>query len=389
MKNRFLSKRYCKDIATPMGKAMDLTYSFDDLINLCLGDPDLITDERIIDAAFADAKRGYTKYTDVRGDPELRAEIAKFYDEEYGMKVSDEEIFVTTSGCIAMHLIMEAILNDGDEVLIQAPLFTPYIQQVQLSRGVPVELPTYEEEDFQINIERLAAAITPKTKALILNSPSNPTGSCLSLETMQKIAEIVKKHDLVVVADDIYTAFSFQTPFVPFASLPGMREHTITINSFSKNFTMTGWRLGNIVADPEIVDTIRTINENVVFTAPSISQRGAIFALRNCKAIQPALIGEYRRRVYYAAERINGIRNMSVLYPPKGTFYVFPSIKATGLTSAQAADVILREAHVLTIPGNSFGKCGEGYLRMACTVGVDKLAEAFDRIEKMAVFGKR
>lgn len=164
MKNRFLSKRYCKDIATPMGKAMDLTHSFDDLINLCLGDPDLITDERIIDAAFADAKRGYTKYTDVRGDPELRAEIAKFYDEEYGMKVSDEEIFVTTSGCIAMHLIMEAILNDGDEVLIQAPLFTPYIQQVQLSRGVPVELPTYEEEDFQINIERLAAAITPKPK---------------------------------------------------------------------------------------------------------------------------------------------------------------------------------------------------------------------------------
>ena len=191
------------------------------------------------------------------------------------------------------------------------------------------------------------------------------------------------------MADDIYTAFSFQTPFVPFASLPGMREHTITINSFSKNFTMTGWRLGNIVADPEIVDTIRTINENVVFTAPSISQRGAIFALRNRKAIQPALIEEYRRRVYYAAERINGIRNMSVLYPPKGTFYVFPSIKATGLTSAQAADVILREAHVLTIPGNSFGKCGEGYLRMACTVGVDKLAEAFDRIEKMAVFGKR
>ena len=255
-----------------------------------------------------------------------------------------------------------------------------------MAGGVAVELPTYEEEDFQIDMPRLEERITPRTKAIILNSPCNPTGSCLSAVTMEKIARIVKKHDLLVIADDIYTAFSFQNPFVPFASLPGMRERTITLNSFSKNFTMTGWRIGNIIAPAYLVETIQAINENLVFSAPSISQRAAIHALRSRKTVQPALIEEYRSRMFYAAERINGIPKMHVLYPPKGSFYLFVNIKATGLTSREVADRILREAHVLTLPGDAFGQCGEGYLRLACTVGRDVLKEAFDRIEKMEIF---
>ena len=383
MKHKFIAKRYWKDQSTAMGQSDVMAKSFNDVIDLSLGDPDLTTDFRIIDAAFADAKAGHTKYTDFRGDPELRQAVIDFYKEEYDMDIVDEEIFIAASGCLAMYLVLEAILDDGDEVILQAPFFTPYPQQVELARGVPIELPTYEEEDFQINVDRLESLITERTKALVINSPSNPTGNCLTVETMEKIAEIAEKYDLIVISDDIYTAFSYQNPFVPFASLPGMQERTIIINSFSKNFTMTGWRVGNIIAPDYIIKIVQQINENVVFTAPSISQRAAIFALHHRDEVQPPMVEEYRKRMFYAAERINKIPKMSVIYPPKGSFYLFINIKEMGLSSVEAADMILQKAHVLMLPGNAFGECGEGYVRIACTVNVDTLKEAFDRIEKV------
>ncbi|MCI8608808.1 MAG: pyridoxal phosphate-dependent aminotransferase [Firmicutes bacterium] len=385
MKHKFISKRYWKDTSTAMGQSDALAKSFDDCINLSLGDPDLITDEKVIEASMADAKAGHTKYTDFSGDPELKAAIAKMYQEDYGLTVDTSEIFVTASGCLAMYLALEAILDDGDEVIIHAPYFTPYPQQIELARGIPVVLDTVEEEDFQVNLDRLQALITERTKAIVINTPNNPTGNCFSRESLEKVAAIAKEHDLVVIADDIYGAFSYAEEFIPLMSLPGMKERTITINSFSKNFTMTGWRVGNIIAPDFLVQTIQTINENVVFTAPSVSQRAAIYAIRDRKRIQPPMIAEYQKRVQYAIDRINQIPKMSIL-PAKGTFYLFVNIKETGLSSAQVADRILREAHVLSLPGNAFGDCGEGYLRMACTVGVDVLKEAFDRIEKMDLF---
>ena len=386
MKHKFIAKRYWKDQSTAMGQSDVLAKTFDDVINLSLGDPDLTTHELIIEKAFEDAKAGHTKYTDFRGDPELRSEICKFYKEEYGMDVADEEVFVSASACLGMYLALEAIVDDGDEVILQAPYFTPYPQQVELARGIPVELPTYEEDDFQINIDRLESLITERTKALVINSPSNPTGNCLTVETMEKIGAIAEKYDLIVISDDIYTSFSYQNPFVPFASLPGMKERTIILNSFSKNFTMTGWRVGNIIAPDYIIRTVQQINENVVFTAPSISQRAAIYALRNRETVQPEMVAEYKKRMFFAAEKINEIPKMSVICPPKGSFYLFINIKKSGLTSEEAADVILRKAHVLMLPGNAFGNCGEGYLRIACTVGVDKLGEAMDRIKKISEF---
>lgn len=383
MKHKFIAKRYWKDQSTAMGKSDEMARSFNDCINLSLGDPDLVTDALIIDKSYEDARCGHTKYTDFRGDPELRTEICKYYKEEYDMDVKDEEVFVCASACLGMYLALEAIVDDGDEVILQAPFFTPYPQQVELARGIPVELPTYEEEDFQINMERLESLITERTKALIINSPSNPTGNCLTTETMKKIAEIAVKHDLLIIADDIYTAFSYQNPFVPFGSLPKMRDRTIILNSFSKNFTMTGWRVGNIIAPEYIIRVIQQINENVVFTAPSISQRAAIHALRHRTEIQPPMVEEYRKRMFYAAERINAIPKLSVISPPKGSFYLFINIKDTGLTSEEAAEKILSQAHVLTLPGNAFGSCGEGYVRIACTVKVETLKEAFDRIEQI------
>ena len=196
MKHRFIAKRYWKDQSTAMGKSDEMAKSFNDVINLSLGDPDLTTHELIIEKSFRDAQKGHTKYTDFRGDPELRAEICRYYREEYGMEIKDEEVFVVASGCLGMYLALEAILDDGDEVILQSPFFTPYPQQVELARGIPVELPTFEEEDWQVNPQRLESLITERTKALVINTPSNPTGSCLTAETMQKIAEIAERYEI-------------------------------------------------------------------------------------------------------------------------------------------------------------------------------------------------
>jgi len=368
-----------------MGASDELAKSFNDVINLSLGDPDQTTPESVITAAFEDAKAGHTKYTDFRGDPELREEIRKMYQEDFGLSFVDREIMVTASACLGMYLALEAIVDDGDEVIIHEPCFTPYPQQIRLARGIPVSLDTFEEDDFEIDPKRLESLITERTKALVVNTPNNPTGTSFSRETMEAIAEVAKKHDLVVIADEIYGAYSYQREFIPMVSIPGMKERTITINSFSKDYTMTGWRVGHVIAPDFIISTIQQINENVVFTAPSISQRAAIYALRQRKTIQPPMVKEYQDRVFYAAKRINELKNISVL-SPKGTFYLFPNIKETRLSSKEVSDRILQEAHVLTLPGNAFGKVGEGYIRIACTVEIDKLKEVFDRLAKMDLF---
>ena len=380
-----ISGRYQKSEKTAMGEVFDFLKKYDDIINLSIGDPDIITDSSVIERMAEDAKAGHTKYTDYRGYPELRAEIAKFYKEEYDADVDDSEIFISAGGCVSMYLVMEAILNDGDEVIIPDPYFVPYASQVELARGKAVMLPTYEDEGYQIDIDRREKLVTEKTRAIILNTPNNPTGSCLSFETMHKIAEFCEKHDIIVVADDIYTAFSFDSEFVPIMNIDSMKKRTITINSFSKNFVMTGFRVANIIAPEEVIQTIQKINENVVFTTPSVSQRAALHALRMRHQIQPAIIDEFRERVKYCRQRVSSIKNMSVL-EEGGSFYVFPNIKATGLSSNEVTKLMMEEAHVLVLPGNAFGSCGEGYIRISCTVGIEKLREAFDRIEKIKIF---
>lgn len=385
MKHPFIAKRYWNTEMTPMGKSADLLKQFDDIINFSLGDPDLTTDERIITKAFEDAKAGHTHYTNPLGDEELRTEIVNYYQEEYNYTITPEECLVTTSGCHAMWLIMETLLDDGDEVIVIEPYFTPYPDQIALARGKAVFLKTYEEEGFQINIERLRACISYRTKAIIVNTPSNPTGVCLTRESLEKIAEVAIEKDLVVIADDIYTAFSFAEPFIPITTLEGMRERTISIRSFSKDYCMTGWRIGYILAPVELIQMMQMINENNVFTAPSISQRAAMWALRMRKEIQPPIVKEFRERVAYAYARIQDIPKLSVL-PPKGSIYLFVNIKETGLSSQAFCDYLLANSHILAIPGNAFGEAGEGYIRIALTVGVETLREAFDRIEKDPLF---
>lgn len=384
MKHKFISKRYWKDKSTAMGAVDELSQKYDNVINLSLGDPDQTTDKGIIEFAFEEAKNGHTKYTDFRGDKELRTEIINYYKEEYNMQLDDSQVMVTASACLGMYLTLESILDDGDEVIIHAPYFTPYPHQIELARGIPVVVDTLEEEDYQLNISRLESAITKRTKAIIINSPNNPSGAVFNRDTMKNIADIAIKHDLIIIADEIYGSYTFDNPFISFVGFPEIRDRLVIINSFSKDYTMTGWRVGNLIAPKEIIKTCQIINENVVFTAPSISQRGAVYALKNRKTIQPPAIALYKERVEYAADRINEIPWMSVP-KPKGTFYLFINIKRTGLSSEKVSEILLEKAQVLTIPGNAFGNCGEGYIRIACTVDVAVLKEAFDRIKAIDI----
>lgn len=383
MKHKQIAKRFWQSGATPMQTAADASERYDDLINLSIGDTDFITDERIIHAAMEDALAGHTKYTNPQGDPELIEAIQNFYRAEYEMNLAKNQIFVTTSSCMGMELVLMTILDPEDEVLLFSPYFTPYKQQVELALGCAVEVETSEEDGFEIREDRLRAAITPKTKALILNNPCNPTGAAYDMECYQMIASIANEFDLIVICDEIYTDYMYEMPFVPFRSLPGMAERTVTLNSFSKNYMMTGWRIGYIVAEPHLTATMKSINENMVYAAPSVSQRAALHALGLHKELKKIYTEEYKNRVYYAAKRINQLPYASVL-APRGTFYLFMNIKKTGLTSAEFCARAMEEAHVAMIPGNAFGKAGEGYVRIACTTGTATLEKAFDRLAKLA-----
>jgi len=384
MKHKFLSKKFWNTISTPMAEVFELSYKYDDVINLSLGDPDFITDSGIIAGAFEDAIKGHTKYTDSLGDPELREGIIQYYNNLYGYQLGMNEIMAVVGACHGMYLVLEAILDEGDEVIVPEPYFTPYANQIDLTGGRLIPLDTHEEDGYQIDAARLKKLITNRTKAIIINTPNNPTGACLSKKTTEALAEAAIENDLIVISDDIYGSFSFGEPFVPITTLKGMKERTITIGTFSKDYAMTGWRIGYVLAPEYIISCIRDINEGVCFSAPSISQRAAIHALKMREKVQPAMVEEYRKRVFYAYERINQVPWMSV-NTPQGSFYLFPNIKKTSLTSAEISKRILEEAHVLVVPGNAFGKCGEGYLRISCTVELGKLREAFDRIENMDI----
>lgn len=377
-----LNQKFCLPQGTAMANVTEAAAKFPDVINLSLGDPDVPTPRGIIDQTYIEALAGHTKYTDPRGYRELREAIVEFYYSEYGDEVADEEIFVTSSGVVGMYLALQVLLDPGDEVIIPDPYFTCYPDQVRAAGGTPVFLPTREEDGFSINLDRLAELVGEKTRAIIINTPNNPTGACLTKKHLEELALFCIHHDLLVVADDIYTNFTYGERFFPIRAVPGMAERTVTVNSFSKNFIMTGFRIGNLVAPAEVIRAVKQLNEYVMYSAPALSQRAALWALRERGSLEPPLQKRFKERMEYAAKRINDIPWMSVPMP-QGSIYLFPSIRKTGLTSAEVTRRILEEAHVLVLPGDAFGCCGEGYLRIACTVENEAMGEAMDRIAGM------
>lgn len=351
------------------------------LLDLSIGDPDLITDERIIEAAFTDVKAGHTKYTASGGSQKFIDTVTAFYEKQYGLSFEPTQVRATVGALHGMYLTLQVLLDPDDEVIIHEPYFSPYKDQVLLAGGKPVFIPTYEADGFQINIDVLEAAITEKTKAIIINSPNNPTGAVFSPETFKAIADLAIKHQFYILSDEVYEAFCFYDDFVPMATFAP--ENTITFSSFSKAFAMTGWRIGYMIAPDYINDAAKLINESITYSAPSPSQQAGIYALNHADALVPNVVAVFKERLEYLEQRIEQIPFLS-LHPVKGSMYAFINISKTGLTSVPFVEKILKETNVLMIPGKAFGETtGDNYVRLAATQDIAILKEAFDRIEKM------
>ena len=381
MKRNYIARRFQLG-GTGLSLDTEALSKYKDIIDLSIGDTDFTTDEAIIAAAFRDAGLGHTHYGDPKGDPELISAVCRAWEEDFGQPLSDDHVLVSTSSCLGMALTMLAILDPGDEVIVFSPYFAVYRSQIELAGGVCVDVPTYADENYAIDEARLRAAITPRTKAIIFNNPANPTGMSYDRGTLSMLARIAQEYDLLIAADEIYTTYLYEGDFCPIRTLPGMAERTITLNSFSKNYLMTGWRVGVIIAEPELLAVMNRINGSLVYSAPSISQRAGIQALAMRKEIREKYVTAYRDRIFYSADRIEKIPYLS-LVRPKGTFYLFPGVEKTGLDDKQFCKELLERAHVLVSAGSPFGKTGANHFRIACTVGIDQLKQAFDRMEKL------
>lgn len=385
MKEKFVALRAEAGEPSIFANSQNLMKGMTDVIDLSIGDPDFTTPEPILAAAYKDSLAGYTHYTAYRGDADVLQAVVDYYKRELDITISEKNVHILASADYAAFITCFATIEPGDEVLIPDPSFTCYADQVRYCCGVPVMVPTCEEKGWRITAADMEKYITPKTRALFINSPCNPTGAILTRKDLEEIAALAKKYDLLVISDEIYTWFDYGAPFVSMLSIPGMEERTVVINSLSKNYVATGARLGWIVAPEQIVQAVFRLGLNMVYTAPAFSQRMAKFALNEGKEIMKPILADFKERMFKTAERINRIPHMHVQSPPQGTFYLFPSIKETGLSSDEFVLKVLEKAHVMLVPGQNFGSCGEGYVRICCTVALPKLMEAMDRIEAIGL----
>ena len=378
MNRPLIAERFLQPEENLLMEIATLAKKTPNLIDLSIGDPDLITDATIIEAAFADVKAGHTKYTASDGSADFIQTVVDFYQKQYQLTFSPSQVRGTVGALHGMYLALAAIIDPGDEVIIHEPYFSPYKQQVELVGGVPVFIPTFEKDGFQIDVEVLKAAITEKTRAIIINSPNNPTGAVFSPETFEKIAAVAIDHDLLILSDEVYEAFCFDDTFVPMAAFAP--ENTITFSSFSKAFAMTGWRIGYMIAPESINLTAKLINEALAYSAPTPSQRAGIYALNHYDTLVPQVVAVFKERLTYIEQRVAEIPFLS-LSPVKGSMYAFINIEQTGLDSVSFVEKLLKETSVLMIPGKAFGETtGDGYVRLAATQSLDLLKEAFDRI---------
>ncbi|WP_368256055.1 pyridoxal phosphate-dependent aminotransferase [Enterococcus innesii] len=378
MNRPLIAERFLQPEENLLMEIATLAKKTPNLIDLSIGDPDLITDATIIEAAFADVKAGHTKYTASDGSADFIQTVVDFYQKQYQLTFSPSQVRGTVGALHGMYLALAAIIDPGDEVIIHEPYFSPYKQQVELVGGVPVFIPTFEKDGFQIDVEVLKSAITEKTRAIIINSPNNPTGAVFSPETFEKIAAVAIEHDLLILSDEVYEAFCFDDTFVPMAAFAP--ENTITFSSFSKAFAMTGWRIGYMIAPESINLTAKLINEAIAYSAPTPSQRAGIYALNHYDTLVPQVVAIFKERLTYIEQRVAEIPFLS-LSPVKGSMYAFINIEKTGLDSVSFVEKLLKETSVLMIPGKAFGETtGDGYVRLAATQSLDLLKEAFDRI---------
>lgn len=362
-------------------KFFDIIATMEDVISLGLGEPDFVTPDQIRRAGIRSPERGETHYSSNSGMLELREELAKHLAKRYEVEYDPEtEILITVGVSEALHISLLALVDPGDEVIVPEPCFVSYKPGIIFAGGVPVVLETRCEDGFQIAPQEIEAAIIPRTKGLLIGYPNNPTGAVMPRDLLIEMAQIAEGHGLVVFSDEIYDRLVYGIEHTCFASLPGMRDRTVLLGGFSKAYAMTGWRIGYVAGNGEIIDAIGKLHQYAIMCAPTTAQVAAIEALRNGEEAVQAMVQEYdkRRRVI-----VKGLNDLGLsCFEPRGAFYAFPSIARTGLSSDQFSERLLFEEKVAVVPGTAFGACGEGFVRCSYATSLEAIEEALRRIER-------
>ena len=378
--NKYLNPEALNIKPSGIRKFFDITETMTDVISLGVGEPDFYTPWHIRSAGIASLDNGKTRYTANRGMEELRNEICKFLNRKYNLEYSPStDVVVTVGGSEAIDLAVRSLVRAGDEVLIPEPSFVCYEPIVKLAGGIPVIIELKAENNFVLTKEQIAEKVTSKTKALILPYPGNPTGAIMTREELTAIKDEIIKNNLFVISDEIYAELTYSDErHCSVAEIDGLKERTVVISGFSKTYSMTGWRLGYAVGPKEIIAVMTKIHQFAIMSAPTTSQYAAIEALKNGDSDIQKMKAEYdnRRRIV-----VNGFREIGLeCFEPKGAFYVFPSIKSTGLTSDEFCEKLLYSKKVALVPGSAFGECGEGFVRASYCYSVDHLKEAIKRV---------
>lgn len=361
-------------------KFFDIASEMDDVISLGVGEPDFDTPWRIREEGIFSLERGRTFYTSNAGLQELRDEICRYLDRKIHVSYDPKkETMVTVGGSEAIDVALRCMLDPGDEVMIPQPCYVSYVPCTIMADGVPVIVELKNENEFKLTVEDMEKKVTDRTKILVMPFPNNPTGSIMTREDLEPVAEFVKKYDLYVISDEIYSELSYKGEHVSIASLPGMRERTIVINGFSKGFAMTGWRLGYCCGPEEILSQMIKLHQFAIMCAPTNSQYAAVEGLRSCEDDVEEMRRAYNQRRRYLMHEFE--RMGLKCFEPYGAFYVFPSIREFGMSSDEFATRLLKEERVAVVPGSAFGECGEGFLRISYAYSLEDLKAALGRLE--------
>ena len=381
MRDHYLSRRVAGLRPSGIRKFFDIAATMKDVISLGVGEPDFTTPPPILKAGMDALSRGETHYTSNFGIVELRRALSKHLEQRYGVHYNPEtEIVITVGGSEALNLAAIALLNTGDEVIIPTPCFVAYQAAVILAGGVAVEVPSRIENNFDFDPEEIRAAITPQTKAILVGFPNNPTGAVASREHLLEIQKMAEEHDLIVLSDEIYDRLVYGVDHVCFPAIPGAFNRTLLLGGFSKDYAMTGWRIGYAAGPENLINGLVRVHQFMVMSAPTMAQFAALEALTNGEPHVQRMVAEYDRRRKLLVSGLNQIGLPT--FEPRGAFYAFPKVDVTGLDDEIFCDRLLKEEHVAVIPGNAFGAGGEGFARCCYATGYDQLEEALERIER-------
>ncbi|MEG0469319.1 aminotransferase class I/II-fold pyridoxal phosphate-dependent enzyme [Amedibacillus sp. YH-ame10] len=381
MYEKFLSKHVETIKPSGIRKYFDLASEMEGVISLGVGEPDFNTPWHICEAAIYSIEAGKTHYTANQGLLELREEICDYLKRRFNLTYDPvKNVIVTVGGSEAIDIAMRAIVNPGEEVILMEPSYVAYTPSVELLGGTPVHVKLSHEDQFKLTPEKLEAAITPKTKAILLNFPSNPTGGVMTKEDYEKLIPIIKKHELIVLSDEIYAELTYEGEFCSLASFKEIKDQVIIISGFSKAYAMTGWRLGYVVANETFTKAMNKIHQYIIMSAPTAAQYGAIEALRNGDIHVLEMKESYMARRNFITKGFNRLGLPTHL--PQGAFYIFPDIRSTGLNSDEFCVQLLNDQKVACVPGTAFGDAGEGFIRVSYAYSIDHIREALERIEK-------